>query len=304
MTSQEASIAERLCKAKDPRNFYDWEKQDGYYIAACRASIGDVPHLIDIARKWSDPDWPSSLDGFDVDLDDDVGLLPVTAWRTLADLKSDTAVQPLIDMLCELDDEFDDWASEELPHVFGKIGEPAIETLVQVANDADKQGFVRSIAARGLRCVVEYHAETRNQIVAWLTKMMVNAAKDNIEFNTTLLVELVELQAVEAAEPIERAFADDLLDTGMMGNWENVRQELEVEGLGLEMPEIPYNSIRQLQSQMKIETSSDQPIFGIDKFNHDTEPEPATAIARGKRVGRNDLCPCGSGKKYKKCCRQ
>ena len=22
----------------------------------------------------------------------------------------------------------------------------------------------------------------------------------------------------------------------------------------------------------------------------------------GKKVGRNDLCPCGSGKKYKKCC--
>jgi len=22
----------------------------------------------------------------------------------------------------------------------------------------------------------------------------------------------------------------------------------------------------------------------------------------GKKVGRNDPCPCGSGKKYKKCC--
>jgi preprotein translocase subunit SecA len=22
------------------------------------------------------------------------------------------------------------------------------------------------------------------------------------------------------------------------------------------------------------------------------------------RVGRNDVCPCGSGKKYKKCCGQ
>jgi len=22
----------------------------------------------------------------------------------------------------------------------------------------------------------------------------------------------------------------------------------------------------------------------------------------GKAVGRNDLCPCGSGKKFKKCC--
>jgi preprotein translocase subunit SecA len=27
--------------------------------------------------------------------------------------------------------------------------------------------------------------------------------------------------------------------------------------------------------------------------------QPAT---RGKKVGRNDPCPCGSGKKYKKCC--
>ena len=29
--------------------------------------------------------------------------------------------------------------------------------------------------------------------------------------------------------------------------------------------------------------------------------EPVTA---GPRTGRNDLCPCGSGKKFKKCCFQ
>ena len=28
-------------------------------------------------------------------------------------------------------------------------------------------------------------------------------------------------------------------------------------------------------------------------------PVPAVAVAK---VGRNDPCPCGSGKKYKKCC--
>jgi len=28
-----------------------------------------------------------------------------------------------------------------------------------------------------------------------------------------------------------------------------------------------------------------------------------TAVPRAK-VGRNDPCPCGSGKKYKKCCGQ
>jgi preprotein translocase subunit SecA len=28
---------------------------------------------------------------------------------------------------------------------------------------------------------------------------------------------------------------------------------------------------------------------------------PAAAVSR-RKVGRNDPCPCGSGKKYKKCC--
>lgn len=29
-----------------------------------------------------------------------------------------------------------------------------------------------------------------------------------------------------------------------------------------------------------------------------------TIVREGKKVGRNDPCPCGSGKKYKKCCGQ
>ena len=30
--------------------------------------------------------------------------------------------------------------------------------------------------------------------------------------------------------------------------------------------------------------------------------KPAPRAADGSKVGRNDQCPCGSGKKYKKCC--
>jgi preprotein translocase subunit SecA len=29
---------------------------------------------------------------------------------------------------------------------------------------------------------------------------------------------------------------------------------------------------------------------------------PKTVVRKGEKVGRNDPCPCGSGKKYKKCC--
>ncbi|RKZ25637.1 hypothetical protein DRQ29_06015, partial [bacterium] len=30
-----------------------------------------------------------------------------------------------------------------------------------------------------------------------------------------------------------------------------------------------------------------------------SKPQP---IRKGKKIGRNDPCPCGSGKKYKNCC--
>ncbi|MBO5647624.1 MAG: SEC-C domain-containing protein, partial [Kiritimatiellae bacterium] len=30
--------------------------------------------------------------------------------------------------------------------------------------------------------------------------------------------------------------------------------------------------------------------------------QSSAPAVRAQSVGRNDLCPCGSGKKYKKCC--
>ena len=46
--------------------------------------------------------------------------------------------------------------------------------------------------------------------------------------------------------------------------------------------------------------------FEDDEFqeedNEESEPPPLTIVWRNERVGRNDPCPCGSGKKFKKCC--
>jgi hypothetical protein len=35
----------------------------------------------------------------------------------------------------------------------------------------------------------------------------------------------------------------------------------------------------------------------------DKTPPVASPVVRSQRVGRNDPCPCGIGKKFKKCCR-
>jgi len=51
---------------------------------------------------------------------------------------------------------------------------------------------------------------------------------------------------------------------------------------------------------------------GVKRIYHYFEPDRKMAARLGKqagslrreqaKVGRNDPCPCGSGKKYKKCC--
>ena len=43
-------------------------------------------------------------------------------------------------------------------------------------------------------------------------------------------------------------------------------------------------------------------LTALDLINLETPLPQATAKWGGEKVGRNDPCPCGSGKKYKKCC--
>ena len=36
--------------------------------------------------------------------------------------------------------------------------------------------------------------------------------------------------------------------------------------------------------------------------NHHHHEQQAPIVRDGAKIGRNDACPCGSAKKYKKCC--
>jgi SWIM/SEC-C metal-binding protein len=46
-----------------------------------------------------------------------------------------------------------------------------------------------------------------------------------------------------------------------------------------------------------IEPDKPENISDLEKLLNPPEP-----IKLGNKIGRNDPCPCGSGKKYKKCC--
>ncbi|MEK6583154.1 MAG: preprotein translocase subunit SecA [Nitrospirota bacterium] len=66
-------------------------------------------------------------------------------------------------------------------------------------------------------------------------------------------------------------------------------------------------SIEVLSRIFKIQIKKEEGLKEIPKkqklnYNKIGSPEGQQTVHKGKKVGRNDPCPCGSGKKYKKCC--
>jgi preprotein translocase subunit SecA len=76
-----------------------------------------------------------------------------------------------------------------------------------------------------------------------------------------------------------------------------LQQMLQAAGLRLETNRSLFNDMQQQAAsppqQEEEEASNEEP---------EQEDEKNDPIISGPRIGRNDTCPCGSGKKYKKCC--
>ncbi|MBA3975791.1 MAG: preprotein translocase subunit SecA [Candidatus Solibacter sp.] len=51
-----------------------------------------------------------------------------------------------------------------------------------------------------------------------------------------------------------------------------------------------------------IQRKKDREMEALQFTGGDSSAAPKQTVIKGVKVGRNDLCPCGSGKKYKKCC--
>jgi preprotein translocase subunit SecA len=62
-----------------------------------------------------------------------------------------------------------------------------------------------------------------------------------------------------------------------------------------------HKSFQQFDTAQKDTEGTEKEAVPVQTEMPASHPRPTPYIA-GKKVGRNDPCPCGSGKKYKKCC--
>lgn len=199
-----------------------WRDLEPDYVAEYGLTDEHCPALISLATEWVSK--PS---------ESNESYVAVHAWRALGQMRAVEAVQPLLDAQDKLDEIGDDWYLEEFHHVFGMIGEPAVDLLAAYLSDDSRGEFPRGKAASGLCEIVRRCPHTRDRVVGILTAELARHQQGVGYLNGSLVGDLIELDASESAEAIERAFAANVIDPVAVGDWGEVRRQLGVSGLGI-----------------------------------------------------------------------
>jgi hypothetical protein len=215
---------------------------------------------------------------------------PTHAWRALGQLRALEAVAPLLNLLKTLDD--DDWIASELPHVIGLIGPGAISPVTDFLADRSLGQPSLMTAIKCLEEIAKRHPASRDECVGILAHRLDGGADNAPTVNGFLISALIDLGAVETLDIIRHAFDKQVVDLSVAGDVEDVELELGVR-------------TRRSTPRPVYHPFFGQPLSGLMGGGSDaTASTNIEASAGPRKVGRNDPCPCGSGKKYKKCCLQ
>lgn len=240
-------------------------------------------HIPDLIRMSTD----SGLNHADQDSLEVWG--PLHAWRTLGQLGAEEAVQPLVLLFDVL--ESDDWLSRELPKVFSMIGSVSIPILEGFLSDDGIDALNRISIPECLEQIANDHSVSWKECVGVLTRQLEKYEANAPILNAFLVSSLADLKAVESIDAIREAYAKECVDISLLGDLEDAEILMGVRETR-STPPPRYNVLTGI------------PQLDLPDLDHDLRDTSAFPVRRRAKVGRNDPCPCGSGKKYKKCCLQ
>jgi hypothetical protein len=209
---------------------------------------------------------------------------PVHAWRALGQLRAEASIAPLLALLKTLD--LDEAADAELPVVFAMIGPAAIPLITGVLVDPANPPFAVNTAMSGIKEIAVRHPAYRDECVGILVAMLEASRHTDPSASGFVVSALLDLTAVETIDAIRDAFRRGSVDISIPGDLEDVEIALGLRDHRA-TPRPHYVMLPDDWSRLPKE---------------DRVQRVIDVLPRREKVGRNDPCPCGSGKKYKRCC--
>jgi hypothetical protein len=201
-----------------------------------------------------------------------------------------------------------DYLLQRVCEALARIGDPAAAHLVRAEFGGSTWDY--RIYASGMLGDLK-HEESERAVLVLLE------SEEDATIRTSLCYDLCKLFSLEGIDVVRREIASGY-DRWVVGLEEELLVVAEV--LGVDLPEkAEWRAeraealLRQAERRRKLAEMgsrySELKALGIDPFvgigeEADLEDEePVQPIRRqAEKVGRNDPCPCGSGRKYKKCC--
>jgi len=193
----------------------------------------------------------------------------------------------LMSLFHELDDA--DWAREELPIVYQMIGPKAVPALVRYLGEDSHGTFPRIAVTYSLERIGNAYPEAKEQCLVSLKEQLEYFRDNDPALNAFLIGHLTDLNALKLLPLIKQAFDNDSVDMMVTGDLEDIEIELGVRKQRSKPR--PLSPLQESLGPMLEQFKAQQGMK--DRTQQGT---------KDRKIGRNKPCPCGSGKKYKKCC--
>jgi hypothetical protein len=217
--------------------------------------------------------------------------------------------------------------TELFPRTLASLADDQPDVIESLISNSELDDFVRWSAAAAFCYLVRDGRMSRADALDRLTRQLRHAIdSDDYWWATILVCELGNLNPLEVVELIQEAFEQNVIDESII-DWSCFEEYLLLPAQPEACPPLAnlkqpiVNTVDELKHwycfsdeyrevQRRSTLLSDEhrkkelrtEFEQIPSSDSSNEPEDVTVRHDRLRVGRNDPCPCGSGKKFKTCC--
>ena len=195
-----------------------------------------------------------------------------------------------------------DVVTEDLDKILASVCWNDLAPIKQIVQDPSINEFIRNAALRSMLVLVAEGEMPREDLIAYLRSQFTDNPREANEFWGTLICTALDIYPEELLPEIESAFVDDLVDPDMVRP-NNVQSRLSKgKDATLRAMEEKYHFIRDTIAEMEWWACFRSEEESLLRALPVESPTQNNTMPSNVKVGRNDPCPCGSGKKYKRCC--
>lgn len=189
---------------------------------------------------------------------------------------------------------------DKLPTIVASVFDGNFKTLNNVLENKNVDDYTRSRLMASYIYFYENNLITKEDLEAYLRKLikLYNDQQDDI-YNELIDV-ITTTKLTDMIEDVRILFQKNIVNLDYNGGYDRFIDDLfNYDKTYQEKIYQVEDAIKELSRFDKFNESNEEI---LNKFSEFIEEDIANNINPYSKVGRNDPCPCGSGKKFKKCC--